>query len=66
MANDHTSSNKEPGKLIYDTPECMKLIKKKYPYIPYWIIRRVLYAEDLYMYKQKIIKYKPELDWFEL
>lgn len=48
--------------LIYDCLECINLVKKKYPYIPKWIIRRVLYAEELYMYKQGIIKYKPTLD----
>lgn len=36
-------------KLVYDTVECMKLIKKKYPYIPMWVIRRVLFAEELYI-----------------
>lgn len=38
--------------IYYDTLECMRLIKKKYPVIPRWIIRRVLYAEELYMYKK--------------
>ena len=27
--------------LYYDTIDCMKLIKKKYPWIPIFIIRRV-------------------------
>lgn len=47
--------------IFYDTIECMKLIKKKYPVIPIFIIRRVLYAEELYMYKIGIINYKPDL-----
>ena len=51
--------------LIYDTKDCMKLIKKKYPWIPICIIRRVLFAEELYMYKIGIIDWKPELkDWY--
>lgn len=51
--------------LIYDTVDCMKLIKKKYPWIPICIIRRVLFAEELYMYKIGIIDWKPELkDWY--
>ena len=51
--------------LIYDTKDCMKLIKKKYPWIPICIIRRVLLAEELYMYKIGIINWKPELkDWY--
>ena len=51
--------------LIYDTKACMKLIKKEYPWIPICIIRRVLLAEELYMYKIGIIDWKPELkDWY--
>ena len=51
--------------LIYDTKDCMKLIKKKYPWIPICIIRRVLFAEELYMYKIGIINWNPELkDWY--
>ena len=51
--------------LIYDTEDCMKLIKKKYPWIPICIIRRVLFAEELYKYKIGIIDWKPELkDWY--
>lgn len=50
---------------FYDTIDCMKLIKKKYWFIPIWVIRRVLYAEELYMYKVGIIKWKPNLDaWY--
>lgn len=49
-------------KLIYDTRDCMNLIKKKYPYIPRWIIKRILYAEELYMFKIGIICYIPDID----
>lgn len=53
------------GKLVYDTVDCMKLIKKKYPLIPISIIRRVLFAEELYMHKVGIIKHMPKLDdWY--
>ena len=52
------------GKLVYDTNDCMELIKKKYPHIPMGIIQRVLYAEELYMHKVGIIDYEPKLsDW---
>ena len=37
--------------LIYDTLDCMRGIKKKYPWIPKFIIRRVLFAEECYMHK---------------
>ncbi len=51
--------------LIYDTLDCMKLIKKKYPWIPICIIRRVLFAEELYMHEIGIIEWKPKLDaWY--
>mgnify|MGYP004695031261 FL=1 len=43
------------SKPIYDTWDAMKLIKKKYPFIPIWVIRRVLYANDVYMHKVGII-----------
>ena len=50
---------------VYDTLDCMRLIKKKFPWIPKGIIRRVLFAEELYMYKIGIIKWKPTLDsWY--
>lgn len=53
------------NKLVYDTVECMELIKKKYPFIPKWIIRRVLFAEELYMHKVGIITHVPKLDdWY--
>lgn len=51
-------------KLIYDTVECMKLIKKKYPFIPKWIIQRVLFGEELYMHKIGIINWVPSLDYW--
>lgn len=54
------------SKLFYDTVDCMNLIKKKYPFIPKWIIRRVLFAEELYMHKVGIITYKPKLDYWYL
>ena len=53
------------NKLIYDTVDCMKLIKKTYPLIPICIIRRVLFAEELYMHKIGIIDYLPDLkSWY--
>ena len=51
----------ENNKLFYDIIECMKLIKKKYPWIPIFIIRRVLYAEEVYMHRIGIIDCKPTL-----
>ena len=47
---------------VYDTMECMKLVKKIYPWIPIFIIRRVLYAEEVYMHKIGIISWKPILE----
>jgi hypothetical protein len=47
--------------LYYDTIDCMKLIKKKYPWIPIFVIRRILFAEELYMHKIGIIDRKPDL-----
>ena len=53
------------NKIVYDTLDCMRLIKKKYPWIPRSIIRRVLFAEELYMYKVGIINWLPKLeDWY--
>ena len=50
--------------LYYDTIDCMKLINKRYPWIPIFIIRRVLFGEELYMHKIGIIDWKPALkDW---
>ena len=50
--------------LYYDTIDCMKLIRKKYPLIPMFIIRRVLFAEELYMHKVGIIDYVPDLKYW--
>ena len=50
--------------LFYDTVDCMKLIKKKYPLIPIFIILRVLFAEELYMHKMGIINWKPDLKYW--
>lgn len=52
--------------LTYDTRDCMRSIKKKYWYVPMFVIRRVLYAEELYMKKVGIIDYEPTLDWWSL
>lgn len=50
--------------LYYDTVDCMKLIRKKYPLIPMFIIRRVLFAEELYMHKVGIIDVVPNLKYW--
>ena len=50
--------------LYYDTVDCMKLIREKYPLIPMFIIRRVLFAEELYMHKVGIIDYVPNLKYW--
>lgn len=50
--------------LYYDTVDCMKLIKKNYPLIPMFIIRRVLFAEELYMHKVGIIDVVPNLKYW--
>ena len=50
------------NKPVYDTLDCMRLINKKYPLIPICIIRRVLFAEELYMHKIGIIDFVPTLD----
>lgn len=50
---------------VYDTLDCMRLIKKRFPWIPRCIIRRVLFAEELYMNEVGIIDYVPELKaWY--
>lgn len=50
---------------VYDTLDCIRLIKKRFPWIPRCIIRRVLFAEELYMNKIGIIDYVPELKaWY--
>ena len=46
---------------VYDTLDCMRLIKKKYSWIPIFIVRRVLFAEELYMHKIGIIDWMPDL-----
>lgn len=46
---------------IYHTLDCVRLIKKKYPLIPKFIIRRVLYGEELYMHKVGLIDWEPDL-----
>ena len=50
--------------LVYDTLDSMRLIKKKYPLIPICIIRRVLFAEDVYMHKIGIIDWIPKLNYW--
>lgn len=45
--------------IIYDTVDCMHLIKKEFPWIPIFIIRRVLFAEEIYMHEIGLIEYKP-------
>ena len=52
------------NKPVYDTSACIRLIKKKYPLIPICIIRRVLFAEELYMHKIGIIDWMPKLDYW--
>ena len=49
------------NEIVYDTVECMKLIKKMYPFIPIWVIKKVLFAEELYMYQIGIIDWLPKL-----
>ena len=51
---------------IYYCADCMTLIKKKYPFIPCWIIARVLYAEEIYMHNVGIIDYEPKLSNWNL
>jgi hypothetical protein len=50
--------------LCYDAVDCMKLIRKKYPLIPMFIVRRVLFAEELYMHKVGIIDVVPNLKYW--
>lgn len=57
---------KECTEPTYDTPNCMRSIKKKYWWVPMFVIKRVLYAEELYMKKVGIIDYEPTLDWWSL
>lgn len=55
------AKNEKP---YYDTTDALKRIKQMYPWIPMWIIRRVLYANDVYMHEVGIIDWLPELDWW--
>ena len=48
----------------YDSIDCMKLVKKKDPWIPIFIIQRVLFAEELYMHEVGIIDWKPNLKYW--
>ena len=52
------------GTIYYDTIESMKLTKTKYTRVPIFIIRRVLFAEELYMHKMGIIDWKPDLKYW--
>ena len=52
------------GAIYYDTVDCMKLIRKKYPLIPMFIIRRVLFAEELYMHTIGVSDWKPDLKYW--
>ena len=52
------------GVIYYDTVDCMTLIRKTYPLIPMFIIRRVLFAEELYMHKIGVIDWKPDLKYW--
>ena len=52
------------GAIYYDTVDCMKLIRKKYPLIPMFIIRRVLFFFFLYMHKIGVIDWKPDLKYW--
>ena len=45
----------------YEYTDCIKLIHDKYPFIPRFVINRVLYGEELYMQKLGIIHYIPRL-----
>lgn len=55
----------ENDKPFYDIVDSINLIHKKYPFIPIWIIRRVLFAEDLYEKSVGIIDWEPALsDWY--
>ena len=51
-------------KVIYDAVDCMKLIHKKYPWIPIFIIRRVLFAEEIYMHKIGMTDWEPDLGYW--
>lgn len=53
------------NKPIYDTIDAMNFIKKKYPFIPIAVIRRILFREEEYMYSIGILNWKPSLDYWE-
>ena len=48
-------------KLVYDVTDCVKLIKHRYPWIPRFVIEKVLFAEECYMQKVGIINYTPNI-----
>ena len=48
-------------RLVYCTTDCVKLIKHRYPWIPRFVIERVLFAEECYMQKVGIIDYTPDI-----
>lgn len=50
--------------IVYDTVDCMKRIKKIYPWIPICIIRRVLFAEEVYMHEIGVIDWLPKLKYW--
>ena len=52
------------NKIVYDTIDAMKFIKKKYPLIPIAIIRRVMFANDLYEKEIGIINWIPKLSYW--
>lgn len=45
-----------------ETSYIVKRIKRKYPWIPKWVIRRVLYASYVAQYEIGNIEYEPSLD----
>ena len=48
-------------RLVYCTTDCVKLIKRRYPWIPRFVIEQVLFAEECYMQKVGIIDYTPDI-----
>lgn len=51
---------------VYVPNDCIKMVKRIYPFIPKWIIKRVMFANDIYMHKVGIINWDPIKDnsWF--
>lgn len=45
-----------------ETVYIVKRVKRKYPWIPKWVIRRVLYAAYAACYEIGITEYEPSLD----